>query len=150
MKVNQSLREFRNHILFLLISGLVLVFGGTALALAQLSSYDPNASALLIGEAAGQIGFVLIALGIFGSFLRRTARAIIEGLGGSISEDASPTSIEVSAVTVQTSPQTPAEDFTEWLTPKQHQLWLDAGSPDLRPWMKAGRPNFRKWINDNS
>lgn len=161
MKVNQSLREFRNHILFLLISGLVLVFGGTALALAQLSSYNPNASALLIGEAAGQIGFVLIALGIFGSFLRRTARAIIDGLGGSVMETASFHSDTESFV--EASPNTSSErrdsahvirtranlgpsDSWQSLTGREYKSWQAAGQPDLKPWDEAGQPDFVTWL----
>ncbi len=114
------------------------------------------------------LGVVLISLSIFSAFLRITAKAIIEGLGGNINasddrllEDGpliSPTAPPVGASNPLTSKDAQKEirecqkNPYQWarknLTPSQFEEWDDFGNPPLSKWISEGKPELRRWLRN--
>ncbi len=167
--VNHSLRSFRNAILWLRLGGLGLVFVGIILIAAN-SRYSSDFGFVALGGGLIYIGVGLYALGIFGSFLKITAKAIIEGLGGTITETrgqvsggklgteqiSQPTpNIGVASGDAQAEDTAPlaanaSVELWQMLSGREYKEWDEAGRPDLRSWFDSPTGNFRRWLNENS
>lgn len=137
MKPNVSLRSFSNVILGLTMLGILGVFIAFVTFYVQLNDYSPDLGALYVAAAFGYVGGGLIGLAIFGAFLRITAKAIIEGLGGNIE----------TAEEDESSSLTHAE-LVDGLTEEELLAWEKAGKPNLAPWGRLGKPNFFKYLED--
>ncbi len=156
-RVNQSLKSFGNAITGLVVTGLSLLFIGFFIVLINVAGYEPNVGWVAFGAIMLYAGSGLVGLGIFGAFLKITAKAIVEGLGGSIyeyaDEDIASPNFEPQVSGEQILPsdvELPDESLGEQLTPSQKEQWIAAGKPDLRTWFDSPSSNFRRWLNDNS
>jgi hypothetical protein len=130
MRVNESLAKFSSA-----INGL-LFGGGVALTLGLFVFLSGGSSplGLVFGVLFLYIGSGLIALGIFGAFLRITAKAVIEGLGGNFHVDF--VSKPVNSLN---------DEVYNSLSTEQKQDWESAGRPNLKAWDEAGRPDFKHY-----
>jgi hypothetical protein len=124
---NKSLSSFTNFIGASLISGILsglvgAIVLGTALG-------GGGGTGLLWGIVLIYLGAGLIGLSIMGAFLRQTARVIVEGLGGNISEGE-----DVNASRPENV-----------LTAGQYDDWINAGQPDLTTW-NGETASFQEWL----
>lgn len=128
-KLNNSLATFKRYIEGLLWTGIGLFVLGSILGF-----FTGGFGILVI-----YIGATLISLSILGSFLRQTARAIIEGLDGNTTE--APEEIEPKVERLGTE----FEGLASKLTYRQLVDWEKAGRPDLLTW--DGQPStFYAWL----
>ncbi len=171
VSVNYSLQRFGNAITALVLSGAGIALIGLVLMMAN----STNPSGFLwatLGALFIYLGSGLIGLGIFGAFLKITAKAIIEGLGGSISEsadtyagnafagvpashtpDRSMATEKPGAQTEPASaPRNSASSVDSWqhLSGREYKAWVAAGSPKLDSWDAADRPDFMTWLKDQA
>ena len=130
MKVNESLAKFSSAINGLFAGGGITL----ALGLVVFLSGGSSPLGLIFGVLFLYIGSGLIALGIFGAFLRITAKAVIEGLGGNLHVDLN-SNLANSA----------HDEVYKTLSPEQKTDWESAGRPNLKAWDAAGRPDFKHY-----
>lgn len=97
--MNKSLAKFSRVTRGLWVSGVILIVAGLllsnglaarAIVLGDASSMAASVLTMGLSAVAVYIGLVLIFLAIFSAFLRITAKAIIEGLGGSVMDRSLP------------------------------------------------------------
>ena len=129
-KSNEALATFTRYIGGLLWSGLVTFVLGIILAFGMGG----------FGFFVIYIGAILIALSVFGSFLRQTARAIIQGLNGNTAE------ITESKVE-RLGPE--YKGLASTLTYHELLDWEKAGKPDLESW-SGEHADFYTWLEDQS
>ena len=165
MKRNASLARFSNTITALALIGILIAFiGGIVFAMA-----DGDITVIVNAVGLLYLGSGLIGLSIFGAFLRTTAAAIVEGLGGNINITesapiATPSGLG-SPATEASSPMGGPDSKTVFkslsgaelekavfktLYNYQRKDWIDAGSPDLAEWDELGRPDFDKWLESKN
>lgn len=169
MKVNQSLKGLASISVVLLVFGLIFLLIGMGLGIGEATSYGTNSTAEGFSVLFMQIGGAMAGLGIFGAFLRLTAAAIIEGLGGSIAVSQAQVSLaeaksqslisnlatssnsSARTATLESNPRpTNTSDSWQQLNGKEYKAWLEAGQPDLESWDSLGRPDFITWLKDNA
>ncbi|MDE2386677.1 MAG: hypothetical protein KGL77_03170 [Actinomycetales bacterium] len=158
MKRNNSLATFTNAINGLLIGGGALFLIGLIATFANRMDFG----ATLVGGVLIYISSGLIGLAIFGAFLRITAKAIIEGLGGNLAVSdlqayVAPAPAPQAAASNEQHVHAPKRavntgpsDGWQQLTGKEYKAWQAAGEPNLRPWDEAGRPDFMTWLSQNA
>jgi hypothetical protein len=130
--VNNSLVSFSNFIGAAVIVGVIAAIVGAIILGTSMSSGD--LTALPWGIILAYLGAGLAGLGIAGSFLRQTARVIVEGMGGNLFEGADPAILDDGL---------PASIGK--LTTQQYNAWINAGQPDLNTW--DGQPShFNEWL----
>lgn len=130
-KINNSLTAFSSFIQNAMIGGVALLLLGSIIFGTNLSS--GNLAAVSWGVIFFYLGSGLIGLSVVGSFLRQTARVIVEGMGGNITEASGKGSGSSSGSKVGK------------LTNKQYDAWVQAGKPDTNTW--DGEPlSFDDWL----
>lgn len=123
--INKSLSTFTNFIGASLISGILSGLVGVIVLVTALSG--AGGAGLLWGIVLIYLGAGLAGLSIMGAFLRQTARVIVEGLGGNISEGAATARPE------------------NVLTAGQYDDWINAGEPDMATW-DGETASFQDWL----
>ncbi len=166
-KVNDSLATLSKVTRGLWISGLALLLIVIFIQVAVgRGMADRNGGAFVFGAFSGPllnvfftIGVTLLGLSIFSAFLRITAKAIIEGLGGNLvnsglaviapATSTNSTSSD-SATSAPVKPYVSGPDSWQQLSGREYKAWQAAGQPNLKSWDEAGRPDFLSWLAQNS
>ena len=162
--MNTSLARFSSFISGCVVAGVVTFLLGVILLAAGGNSF--NVIAVTFGSVSIYLSSLAFGLAVIGALLRQTAKVVVEGLGGNLSESvyaipersSSPSKGE-SDNSHSAGPLTPTQTPTtkvldretlqrirvSWLTKKETLTWQAAGSPDISDW--DGNLKFDVWLS---
>lgn len=135
LKVNSSLASFSGFIQGAVIGGIALLLLGAVVFGNNLTG--GSMAGLSWGIIFCYLGSGLLGLSILGSFLRQTARVIVEGLDGNLNESD------------DNGHGYRSGSKLDKLTFKQQNAWVEAGKPDIDTWDGEG-PSFDDWLENHS
>lgn len=150
-RANYSLTAFSNFITassaiggISLIAGVIFLHSGSIV----------NPQLWLIGAGLSYLGATGIALACAGWFLRQTARAIVEGMGGTIKELGSASPLPMVATSKTSTRYGSAWDESNQpsmgsLTFGQYDAWIAAGKPDTSTW-DGEAASFDDWLSNRA
>jgi hypothetical protein len=145
--LNKSLKEFSNSIKFFGFLGFALVLLAVVIVLTNLVSGTTQVTAMVFPFLLAYIGQGLFGLAIAGALLRHAAKAIVDGLGGTveIQNQNSSNSSNSLGLTLDDL-QLDESDLARKITELQHQAWTEKGQPPLKDFIRSGEWSFLEWL----
>jgi hypothetical protein len=142
-KYNKSLQAFSKVISLCAGVGIALALVGTIWFVVILDS--GKVTDLWFPLLFAFTGQGLIGLAIAGALLRHTAKAIVEGLGGTIDIEYKnqSNSLGISLNDFHSDDSVLAERM--W--PEEHKAWNAKGKPSLKKFAESGTFNFMDWLS---
>ena len=142
--LNKSLKEFSNSINFFGFLGLAFVLLAVVIVLTNLVSGTTQVTAMVFPFLLAYIGQGLFGLAIAGALLRHAAKAIVDGLGGTVKTQNQNSSNSV-GLTLDDL-QLDESDLARKMTELQHQAWTEKGQPPLKDFIRSGEWSFLEWV----